>query len=546
MLLHSNPSSLSERLRWQTNELRSRIIRANYNTQFVQTAPELTEFRHATAGRVDGMDADILSASFQKTVHFTSYDSYAPFFARFRENPCKASAIVDLVAPGLPDYLALSSSTSGGRAKTFPKYNRLSKVTSSDAGSCAISNNLRRRTAAYVWYLACDQINVEDEANSPVTTIYLACGSIVNQRANLHLDPAKDKEKMATFILNHVAPYAVGFIKKWRSFLLIHALFAVGSRSLETMTMVFINTFVEIIHHLDMEFDMIVDCIANGTIPDLEGLAGVRYYLELNISADPDRAAELRRFGRPSSRPGWCGYVWPNLRSVTTIASGSFASSVPLFKPTNEIILEYLDISKSDSINSLAQLWEVETGGRYEVVLTTQDGLWRYRLGDVIEVSGFDPTDGIPIIQFVERRNVAIRFPDFMLTEKELRAAISSLATNVLVKVVDWTTTIDDRYFPATIGFFVELVGDKVFDFALAPQRMLDDLIRSDENIAWAFAESVIREPTIRLVRSGTFSAFRQLKLDEGSSNLGQVKVPVVLPKPAYVTWFSSRVVKEL
>ena len=43
-------------------------------------------------------------------------------------------------------------------------------------------------------------------------------------------------------------------------------------------------------------------------------------------------------------------------------------------------------------------------GRRYEVVLTIQDGIRRYRLGDVVEICGFNPTDGVPIIQFVERR----------------------------------------------------------------------------------------------------------------------------------------------
>lgn len=43
-------------------------------------------------------------------------------------------------------------------------------------------------------------------------------------------------------------------------------------------------------------------------------------------------------------------------------------------------------------------------GKQYELVLTTKDGLWRYRLGDVVDIAGFDPTDGVPIIQFVERR----------------------------------------------------------------------------------------------------------------------------------------------
>ena len=74
----------------------------------------------------------------------------------FFEKPCKASAIVDLFAPGFPDYLLDSSSTSGGLPKTFPSYNRLSKIRSSDADSCVISNTLRRRTTAFVLYLGCD------------------------------------------------------------------------------------------------------------------------------------------------------------------------------------------------------------------------------------------------------------------------------------------------------------------------------------------------------------------------------------------------------
>ena len=91
-----------------------------------------------------------------------------------------------------------------------------------------------------------------------------------------------------------------------------------------------------------------------------------------------------------------------------------------------------------------------------------------------------------------------------------------------------------------------KLVGLPASDLALASERVLDELTRLNNNIAWALAHDVFRKPTFRLVRSGTFSDFRQLKLDEGGNNLGQVKVPVVLPKAVYVTWFSGRVVQEL
>lgn len=47
------------------------------------------------------------------------------------------------------------------------------------------------------------------------------------------------------------------------------------------MCMAFLSTFVDMIRHLDMEFDVVVDCIMTGTIPDLDGVAEVRHYLEV-------------------------------------------------------------------------------------------------------------------------------------------------------------------------------------------------------------------------------------------------------------------------
>ena len=64
---------------------------------------------------------------------------------------------------------------------------------------------------------------------------------------------------------------------------------------------------------------------------------------------------------------------------------------------------------------------------------------------------------------FVDRLfdSLAIRFSHFVVTEEELITTMSCVAPNMLVKVVDWTATLDDRHLPATIGFFVELDGDQ-------------------------------------------------------------------------------------
>ena len=38
------------------------------------------------------------------------------------------------------------------------------------------------------------------------------------------------------------------------------------------------------IRYLDKEFDMVVDCVANGTVPDLDGTTEVRHYLEVSVA----------------------------------------------------------------------------------------------------------------------------------------------------------------------------------------------------------------------------------------------------------------------
>jgi len=124
----------------------------------------------------------------------------------------------------------------------------------------------------------------------------------------------------------------------------------------------------------------------------------------------------------------------------------------------------------------------------------------------------------------------------------------SAFSSMPLVNVINWTTTMDERQLPSTIGFFVELASNDISDLVLsAPDRVLDALSQLYSYVSFTLANGYFRKPTIRLVRPGTFSDFLQLKLDESSqNNIGQVKVPVVLPKDEYVTWFSDQVVREL
>lgn len=44
-------------------------------------------------------------------------------------------------------------------------------------------------------------------------------------------------------------------------------------------------------------------------------------------------------------------------------------------------------------------------GKQYEPILTTRDGLWRYKLGDALAIVGFDAESGAPVFKYAGRRS---------------------------------------------------------------------------------------------------------------------------------------------
>jgi hypothetical protein len=149
---------------------------------------------------------------------------------------------------------------------------------------------------------------------------------------------------------------------------------------------------------------------------------------------DPRRARELKGVG-PEDFPG----IWPSLGLLSAWADGASAPyaedlrrgfpGVP-FQPKGLVATEaFLTIPRwtlpgahpaitshfleflPDGAGAEETLLvdELEEGGRYEILVTTGGGLYRYRLGDVVEVVG--EGEGLPCLRFVGRADrVSDRF----------------------------------------------------------------------------------------------------------------------------------------
>ncbi|KAG0702339.1 GH3 auxin-responsive promoter, partial [Suillus ampliporus] len=283
---------------------------------------------------------------------------------------------------------------------------------------------------------------------------------------------------------------------------------------------------------------------------------------------NPARAAELRAIGPPSNTAGWAKYVWPNLKIVPSAASGPFSSAVPKVKhllgpdvtlqsprfASSEcfigvtyhpgdlnrfrIILEdgfveYLNVDSEEVADKLC----VAVRSFRRVALSVVGG-WRYCSGDIVELLGFAPDDGSPVMRFVRRRNVEIRLDTASVTEAQLVQSICSATQDTIGQIMEFTCFKDIRKLPCTIAFFVELAQEpgmlSTTSRHLAKQRVADALSSMNDRVRWDYDCGAMGMPTIRVVKPGTFMEYRKWKFEAAAIGTCQLKVLVVMSDPTY------------
>ncbi|KAH7905593.1 GH3 auxin-responsive promoter [Hygrophoropsis aurantiaca] len=563
---------LQIRLKEHTEGLLNNIINTNLQTRFVQEFDGLRQFRDAIE-LLKGRSAHEAWECYHDSVPLTNYSTYEPFISRFLEEPCREEDVKDLLSPGLPFCLTKSSGTSGKAPKLFPKYHH------QFMGAAPGRNLFTAKTCHMVsmtYLRVIDVLRIEGGSARVIVT----ASSSGKVRMHYDLGVEKDPEMIKMTLPNTTSPIAVGHIRNYRSYLLMHALFALAEEKLIIFHAVFSTLFLDLIAYMQEEWPTLLNSIENGTIPDFKDMHHVREYLEPKLLPNPTRAQQLLEIGESKADPGWLSRIWPELQQVKCIVTGVFATTLPklrhylgpdvlihsgsigaseasiavsysftdlnLFKVTTEEFVEYLDITEDPSPANLVPAWELEIGRRYEIFLTTRNGLWRYCLGDVIEVAGFDPDDGLPLLRYVERLNRELRLSAFVsITETQIIEGILA-GEKSLGQINEFTVIIDERASLRRLGYFVELQDALKPNAYSALHEVHDELRRINHNVNLHFGNKAIGEPTIRILKPGSFSEYRQWRVGIAGTAAGQTKVPVFVIDEETKEWLEERVMREL
>uniref|UniRef100_A0A453B6A5 Uncharacterized protein n=1 Tax=Aegilops tauschii subsp. strangulata TaxID=200361 RepID=A0A453B6A5_AEGTS len=241
------------------------------------------------------------------------------------------------------------------------------------------------------------------------------------------------------------------------------------------------------------------------------GLLRAIRFLQLNwkeLAADIEAGALSPRVTDASVREccndDWAGIVrriWPNTKYLDVIVTGAMAQYIgtlkyysgdlpmactmyassecyfglnlrPLCDPSevsytimpNMGYFEFLPVDEATGAAScvdagnLVDLARVEAGREYELVITTYAGLNRYRVGDVLRVTGFH--NAAPQFQFVRRKNVLLSIESDKTDEAELQRAVeraSALLRPHGASVAEYTSQACTKSIPGHYVIYWEL-----------------------------------------------------------------------------------------
>ncbi|KAM1919377.1 hypothetical protein FF1_023891 [Malus domestica] len=315
--------------------------------------------------------------------------------------------------------------------------------------------------------------------------------------------------------------------------------------------------------------------IRDGTLSKRIDLPKVRKAVLGIISPNPILASKIEACCRELEGLDWFGLIpklWPNAKYVYSIMTGSmqpyvkkllrYAAEVPLVSaeygsteswigvnvdpclPPEDVTFavvptfsyfEFIPLHRQKQDYNLVMddfiedkpvpLSQVKVGQEYEIVLTTITGLYRYRLGDVVEVAGFH--NGTPKLNFICRRKLILTVNIDKNTEKDLQIVVergSQLLSNSKAELIDFTSHADVLTQPGHYIIYWEIKGE-------VEERDLGECCREmdasfvDHGYVVSRRNNSIGPLELRIVERGTFKKILEHFLGNGSA-LSQFKTP--------------------
>ena len=351
--------------------------------------------------------------------------------------------------------------------------------------------------------------------------------------------------------------------------------FALMDEDVTFIFSVFFSINVSQLAYLQKNWQTIVNDIRDGVISDsVQMNEALRRKLSALIRPMPARADYLQKQFEQGFDETLFRRLWPNLTVLCSIGNASFkpaADYVRRFSAgvpfdfsiygasealvaacceledtrmqllTDSCFYEFIPAEETDDENRrLLTLDQLEDGQKYEVLITTRAGLYRYHLKDVIEVKGF--RNRCPLISFVYRKGQMFNIAGEKFSEEDARVTIEMLEKNHGITLDHWLFYQDDSVTPSRYTLLVESDADVDWDGCI--DELEDYMGQCNKRYPGQRAKHFISRLAVRRQQAGTHDAWAKRCLDLGAS-AAQLKPVHSLDTPEKRDFFLSRIAQQ-
>lgn len=182
--------------------------------------------------------------------------------------------------------------------------------------------------------------------------------------------------------------------------------------------------------------------------------------------------------------------------------------------------------------------------------MVNDSGLYRYRIGDVLRVTGFH--NRAPQFKFICRRNVVLSIDNDKTNEEDLHKSITTakkLLEPYNALLVEYTSCADTSSVPGHYVLYWEILQNALFtDFPtpLDAKVLQECCIAVEEELDYVYRrcrayDKSVGPLEIRLVEPGTFEALMDFFISQGGS-INQYKTPRCIKSNAALKLLNSHV----
>ena len=500
---------------------------------------------------------------YRKMVPFSNYDDYAPYIERVIDKGEK-----DLYTVYPIETYALSSGSVG-----VPKRVPVS----------AEALDIYSQYAAAKTFATCDNYYKEKTGKHHKFGMGLNTLEVTYQKTNDGktlsgcISGAAAAEEKRFMPYGFTSPLEVVFPEETMNAKYLRVRYALAERNVTFMIGCFMTGLVDCMNYMRDHWEMLCDDIEKGIInPDIEISAELKAKLEKKIKADPKRAEELRAEFKKGFEDPIVPRIWKNMSWVSAVGTSGFkpytekmrafigpnipidflayAASEALMGATKAVeeeeyvllpqsgFYEFIPENAKDETKTLT-IDQLEVGKRYEIVLTNLSGFYRYRIKDVVEVTGYYYES--PMVRFAYRKSQLINISGEKMTEGDLAWAIAEFAKETGIPVHDYAVYADTNFPPGR--YIVLIESDKPVDMSKLDQysEIIDKKMGEANEGGYAYERESenIAPAKLMIQQRESHALYREVMVLRGTSE-NQLKLVRVLDTP-FKQHFFLKMVEE-